>query len=46
MKKKFLGIKIKKILAAIGCLILAFLFWLVVRYGQMGDLPIVMFGFG
>lgn len=46
MKKSFLGIKVKRILAAIGCLILAFLLWIAVRYGEIGDLPIVMFNFG
>ena len=44
MKKKFLSVTFRKILAGIGCLILALLFWLVVRYGEVGGLPIVLFG--
>lgn len=38
MKKKIFGIKIKRILAAIGCILLAFVLWLVVRYGQVSDI--------
>ncbi|MBQ8303111.1 MAG: hypothetical protein IJX97_06200 [Clostridia bacterium] len=44
MKKKIFGVTFKKILAGIGCLILALLFWLVVRYGEAGGLPIILFG--
>ena len=46
MKKNILGPKLKRILAAFGCVILAFLVWLVIRYGQIEELPIVVFGFG
>ena len=38
MKKNTKDHKAKRILAAIGCLILALLFWLVVKYGEIGDL--------
>ena len=45
MKKKVFGIRVKKILAAIGCLVLAFLFWLIIRYGQIVDFSTVTFNF-
>jgi hypothetical protein len=46
MKNKSFGFKFIKILAALGCLILAVMVWLVVRYGQAGQLPITMTPFG
>ena len=42
MKNNSLGFNFTKILAALGCLILAIMVWLVVRYGQVGQLPITM----
>lgn len=46
MKKKVVGQKAKRIFAAIGCLILAVLFWIAVKYGQLGDIPIAMLHLG
>lgn len=33
-----------KILFAVNCFILAIIFWIVVEYGLVGDLPLSMFG--
>lgn len=42
MKRNSFGHRATKILAVIGCLLLAVLVWLVVRYSQIGGLPITM----
>lgn len=46
MKKKFFSKKSGKIFLAICSVILAFIFWLSIKYNQLGDLPIVWFTFG
>ena len=45
MKKKLFGITIKRIFAAFGCLILALLIWLIVKYGQANDITDILFNF-
>lgn len=40
MKKKILGKKAGKIFFAICCIILAFIFWFVVKYNDLGGMPI------
>lgn len=45
MKKKVFGIKIKRIFAAFGCLILALLFWLIVKYGQTNSITDILLNF-
>ena len=42
MKKNALGFRVGRIFAAIGCLLLAIMVWLVVRYGQISDIPVDM----
>jgi hypothetical protein len=46
MKKNTFGFRVGRFFAAIGCLILAVMVWLVVRYGQIGDLPVTMLPLG
>ena len=42
MKNNSLGLRAVKIFAAVGCLLLAVMVWLVVRYAEQGMLPIAM----
>ena len=44
MKNNAFGFRVGRVLAAIGCLLLAIMVWLVVRYGQLGDIPIIPLG--
>lgn len=44
MKKINLGPRARTILLAIGCLLLAIIFWFVVKYSQTDSLPIISFG--
>lgn len=44
MKKKGLSPAAGKILLAIGCLLLAFVFWFVIKYGEVAALPATAFG--
>lgn len=46
MKKKLFSSKAGKFFLAVNCLILAILFWFVVKYIQIGELPIISFIFG
>lgn len=46
MKKKTLNPKVGKILLAIGCLLLAVVFWFAVKYGEMGSQPVSLFVLG
>ncbi len=46
MKKKNFSGKARKIVLAISCLILAILFWFVVKFVQIGDLPLTSFIYG
>ena len=41
MKKNTLSSKAKKILLAINCLILAIIFWFVVKLIQIDELPLI-----
>ena len=44
MKNNAFGFRVGRVLAAIGCLLLAIMVWLVVRYGQIGDIPVIPLG--
>ena len=44
MKNNAFGFRVGRVLAAIGCLLLATVVWLVVRYGQLGGIPIIPLG--
>lgn len=46
MKKKLFTGRGGKILLAFNCLVLAILFWLVVRYMEIGELPTISSLFG
>ncbi len=46
MKKKGLGPKAGKILLAFGCLLLAFVFWFVIKYSETTGMPVSFFGLG
>lgn len=46
MKKKTLGSRAQKILLAINCLILAIIFWFVVKLIQIDELPLISLIFG
>lgn len=39
MKNKFSGSKAGKFVFALNCLILAIIFWLAIKFGEMGELP-------
>ena len=41
MKKKILGSKARKVILAFYCLILAILFWFVITYLRIDELPII-----
>lgn len=42
MKKRIFGIKITTILSVIFCLIIAVIFWLLVKYSEQGSLAAFM----
>ena len=44
MKNNAFGFRVGRVLAAIGSLLLAIMVWLVVRYGQLGDIPVIPLG--
>ena len=46
MKKKNLDPRAGKILLAIGCLLLAIVFWFVVKYGQIETFSLFSAGLG
>ena len=46
MKKKGLSHKVKRTFAAIGCLILAILVWLVVKYSDASEIVFAMTNLG
>ena len=39
MKNKSSGSKASKFLLAFNCLILAIIFWLAIKFGEIGELP-------
>ena len=45
MKKKLLGPTAGKVLLAIGCLLLAIVFWFIIKYAEAKPMPIDLFGF-
>lgn len=46
MKKKGLGKGAGKVILFVVSLILAFVFWFVVKYSQLGDFSLTLFNFG
>ena len=44
MKNNAFGFRVGKVFAAIGCLLLAVMVWLAVRYGQLGDISVIPLG--
>ena len=46
MKNKIFGTKAGKIIFAVCCVILAFIFWFVIKYNQLSELPSELFLFG